>query len=91
LGLCVVAAGLPQVESAEKATSLVAQALEQMILAYGASQFNEGAVIGSVWFDYAALRDASQAGGWADETAIGQADILGELWPHGTPPGWPTV
>jgi|GEM_PF-4351917 len=62
-----------------------------MILAYGASQFNEGAVIGSVWFDYAALRDASQAGGWADETAIGQADILGELWPHGTPPGWPTV
>lgn len=88
--VCASAAGLPQVESADKATSLVAQALEQMILAYSASQLNEGAVVGSVWFDYATLRDAAQAGGWNDETAIGQADILGELWPNGTPPGWPT-
>ena len=90
LAVCASAAGLPQVESAEKATSLVAQALEQMILAYATSKLNEGAVIGSVWFDYAALREAAKAGGWNDETAIGQGDILGGLWPHGTPPGWPT-
>jgi len=89
LGVCAITAGLPQVESAENATSLVGQALEQMIQAYAASQLNEGAVVGSVWFDFAALRDASQANGWTNATPIGQSDLLGDLWPNGTPPGWP--
>lgn len=90
LAVCASAAGLPQLESAENATSLVAQALEQMIQAYAANGLNEGAVVGSVWFDYAALRDAAERDAWTDETAIGQSDGLGELWPHGTPSGWPT-
>jgi len=89
LSVCATAAGLLQVESAETATSLVASALERMIQTYGASGLNEGAVVGSVWFDYAALRDATQAGGWNDQTRMTDG-ILGGLWPHGTPPGWPT-
>ena len=89
LGVCAIAAGLPQVESAENATSLVGQALEQMIQAYAASRLNEGAVVGSVWFDFAALREASQASGWTDATPIGESDLLGDFWPNGTPTGWP--
>ena len=89
LGVCDITAGLPQVECAENATSLVGQALEQMIQAYAASRLNEGAVVGSVWFDFAALRDASQASGWTDVTPIGQSDLLSDLWPNGPPPGWP--
>jgi hypothetical protein len=88
LAVCATAAGLLQVESAETATSLVASALEQMIQAYAASGLNEGAVVGSVWFDYTALRDAATAGGWDDQTRMTDG-ILGELWPYGTPPGWP--
>ncbi len=89
LAVCATAAGLLQVDSAETATSFVGSALEQMIQAYAASGLNEGAVVGSVWFDYAALRDAAQAGEWNDQTRMTD-DILGKLWPHGTPPGWPT-
>ncbi len=88
LGVCAIAAGQSQPVAAAKATSLVAQALEQMIQAYAASGLEEGAVVGSVWPDYTALRDAAQAGGWGDNTPMPQG-ILGELWPNGTPPGWP--
>ena len=89
LSVCASVAGLAQVGSAEKATSVVGQALEAMIQAYAVSRFNEGAIVGSVWPDYAALRDAAQAGGWDDNTPMPNA-VLGELWPEGTPPGWPT-
>lgn len=89
LMVCTTAAGLPQVESPESATTLVATSLERMIQAYAANGFNEGAVVGSVWFDFTALRDAAAAGGWNDQTRMSD-DVLGELWPHGTPPGWPT-
>ena len=88
LAVCATAAGLLRVESAETAASLVGSSLEQMIQAYAASGLNEGAVVGSVWFDYAALRDAAQAGGWNDQTRMTDG-ILGALWPHSTPPDWP--
>jgi hypothetical protein len=89
LAVCATAAGLAQAESAEKATNLAGAALEHMIQSYAVSGLNEGAVVGSVWLDYKALRDAAQAGSWNNETRMTDG-ILGELWPHGTPPGWPT-
>jgi hypothetical protein len=88
LAVCATAAGLPQVEDAGNATRLVASALEQMIQAYVVSRLEEGLVVGSVWFDYVALRDAAQAGGWNDQTRMTDS-TLGDLWPNGTPPGWP--
>ena len=87
LGVCATAAGIAQVESPEKSTGLLAQTLEQMVVAYAASQLNEGAVVGSVWFDYTALRDAAETNGWTDETSVPQDDDLDQLWPNGTPPG----
>lgn len=88
LAVCACAAGLSQVEDSEKSTSIVGQTMETLIQAYAASGLSESTVIGSVWFDYVALRNASQAGNWVDETPIAQ-DVLGDLWPHGTPPNWP--
>jgi hypothetical protein len=88
LAVCVSAVGLLQVEDAEKAASVVGQALERMILAYGASSLGEGMGIGSVWPDYAALRDAARAGKWDDQSSMPDS-VLSELWPDGTPPGWP--
>lgn len=67
---------------------LAGTALEQMIQAYAANRLPEGAVVGSVWPDYAALRDAALVGGWNDETRMAEG-VLGALWPHGTPPDWP--
>jgi hypothetical protein len=88
LAVCATAAGLPQVADAGDATRLVASALEQMIQAYAVSELEEGLVVGSVWDDYVALRDAAQAGGRDDQTPMTD-DVLGDLWPHGTPPRWP--
>jgi hypothetical protein len=81
--------GLSLCASAEKATAFLAQAMERMVVTYAASELNEGAVVGSVWFDYTALRDAAMTNGWTDETSIQNGDLFGQLWPHGTPPGWP--
>lgn len=88
LMVCATAASLPQVESRESATGLVATALERMIQAYAANRLNEGAVVGSVWADFTALRDAATASRWDDRTSIPDG-VLAELWPHGPPPGWP--
>jgi hypothetical protein len=88
LMVSATAADLAQVDSAESATSLVATALERMIQAYAANRLNEGAVVGSVWFDFTALRDAAAAGKWNDLTRMPDG-VLGGLWPHGPPPGWP--
>jgi len=88
LSVCANAAGLTQIENAEMATSFIGQTLEAMIQAYAATGLNEGAVVGSIWFDYMALRDATRGKGWSDETSM-KDDVLREFWPHGTPPGWP--
>lgn len=58
------------------------------MFAHAAHRLNEGAVIASVWFDFIAHRDAAAARGWNDQTKMTDG-ILGELWPNGTPPGWP--
>lgn len=73
---------------AATATRLVASALEQMIQAYAVSRLEEGLVVGSVWEDFVVLRNAAEAGDWDDQTPI-TGNVLGELWPQGTPPGWP--
>jgi hypothetical protein len=88
LAVCATASGLPQVVDCENATRLVATALEQMIQAYAVSGLEEGLVVGSVWEDYIALRDAAQIEGWSDQTRISDSS-LGELWPYGPPPGYP--
>jgi hypothetical protein len=88
LVVSATAAALPQAKDAQAAISLAGTALEHMIQAYAASGLNEGAVIGSVWPDYVVLRDAAKSGSWDDQTRMTD-DVLGELWPHGTPRGWP--
>lgn len=89
LTVCACAAGLTQIELPETAAAFVAQSLERMVATYAANDLNEGAVVGSVWFDFVALRDAAAAECWADDDCIPRDVPPGELWPMGTPPGWP--
>lgn len=90
-GLSVVAsaASIGKIMDAQAGTEFVASTMERMVATYVASQLNEGAVIGSVWTDFVALVDAAHVNGWTDETSIPTANVLGPLWPNGTPSGWP--
>ena len=71
-----------------RATDLVVAALESVNWAFQGIGYPAGVAFGSVWPDYVKLRDAAKAGGWTNDTPV-PAEAFGELWPFGTPPGWP--